>query len=87
MDAATNAGGIEVVPSILVDSKENGIKFTLRKQRALRELSQQGYPVSDGLEYGLQAMVNPEVTLEQVWQGLSTMESSLSQEVLAEREE
>jgi len=66
---------------------EGGITFTPRKQRALRELSQQGYPVSDGLEYGLQAMANPEVTLEQVWQGLSTMEGSLSQEVLAEREE
>jgi hypothetical protein len=66
-------------------SKE-GITFTPRKQRALRELSQQGYLVSDGLEYGLQAMVNPEVTLEQVWQGLAKMEGSLAQEVLAERE-
>ena len=35
----------------------------------------------------LQVMANPETTLEQVWQGLSTMEGSLSQEVLAEREE
>jgi len=74
-----------MMPGIVVDSK--GVTFTPRKQRASRELSRQGYPVSNGLEYGLQAMVNPEVTLEQVWQGLSTMESSLSQEVLAEREE
>lgn len=66
---------------------EEGITFTPRKQRALLELSQQEYPVSDGLEYSLQVMANPETTLEQVWQGLSTMEGSLSQKVLAEREE
>ena len=66
---------------------KEGITFTPRKQRALRELSQQGYLVSDGLEYGLQAMANPKVTLEQVWQGLAKMEGSLAQEVLAEREE
>ena len=66
---------------------KEGIPFTPRKQRALRELSQQGYLVSDGLEYGLQAMANPEVTLEQVWQGLAKMQGSLTQEVLAEREE
>ena len=66
---------------------KEGITFTPRKQRALRELSQQGYLVSDGLGYGLQAMANPEVTLEEVWQGLARMEGSLAQEVLAEREE
>jgi hypothetical protein len=61
--------------------------FTPRKWRALRELRQQGYPVSDGSEYGLRAMVKPEISLEQVWEELSTMEGSLSHEVLAEREE
>ena len=66
---------------------EEGIPFTPQKQRALLDLSQQGYPVSDGLEYGLQVMAKPEVSLEQVQQGLSTMEGSLSHEVLAEREE
>lgn len=66
---------------------QEGPTFTLRKQRALRELSQQGYLVSNGLEYGLQAMAKPETSLEQVQQGLSTMEGSLAQEVLAEREE
>jgi len=67
-------------------SKE-GTVFTPRKQRALREMSQQGYPVSDGLEYGLQAMAKPGISLEQVRQDLSTMAGSLAQEVLAEREE
>jgi hypothetical protein len=66
---------------------KEGIAFTPRKQRALRELSQQGYPVSDGLEYGLLAVAKPGISLEQVRQGLSTMEGSLAQEVLAEREE
>lgn len=61
--------------------------FTPRKRRALRELRQQGYPVSDGSEYGLRAMGKPEINLEQVWEELSTMEGSLSHEVLAEREE
>jgi hypothetical protein len=32
-------------------------------------------------------MVKPEISLEQVWEELSTMEGSLSHEVLAEREE
>lgn len=66
---------------------EEGVTFTSRKQRALLKLSQEGYPVSDGLEYGLEAMADPGITLEQVQQGLSTMEGSLAQEVLAEREE
>jgi len=66
---------------------EKGVMFTPRKRRALRELSQQGYPVSGGLDYGLRALVKPGISLEQVWQGLSTVKGSLSQEVLAEREE
>jgi len=66
---------------------EKSVTFTPRKQRALRELSQAGYSISNGLEYGLQTMAQPEITLKQVWEGLSTMEGSLSQEVLAEREE
>jgi len=66
---------------------QEGITFTPRKQRGLQELRQQGFPVSDGLEYGLQTMAKPGISLEQVWQGLSTMEGSLSQEVLTERRE
>ncbi len=66
---------------------EESITFTPRKQRALHHLTSQGYPVSDGLEYGLQAMVQPATNLEQVRQGLSTIVGSLAQEVLAEREE
>ena len=62
-------------------------RFTSRKQQALRELGQQGYPISDGLEYGLQAMSRPEIELAQVRRGLSTMAGSLAQEVLAERDE
>ena len=69
------------------------ITFTSRKRRALQELSQQGHPVSDGLEYGLQKghglqnTATPKISLGQVRQGLSTMEGSLSQQVLAERRE
>ncbi len=66
---------------------ERELRFTPRKQQALRELSRQGYPVSDGQEYDLQTMARPEVELAQVRRGLSTMIGSLSQEVLAEREE
>jgi hypothetical protein len=66
---------------------QEGVIFTSRKQRALQALRRQGYIVSDGLEHGLRAMTRPEVNLEQVRQGLSTMKGSLSQEVLAERQE
>ena len=66
---------------------QEGITFTRRKQQAMQELRQQGYPVSDGLEHGLQAIAEPGISLEQVRQGLSTMAGSLSQEVLAERQE
>ncbi len=66
---------------------QEGVTFTSRKQRALQELRRQGYPVSDGLEYGLRVMRRPEISLEQVRQGLSTMKGSLSQEVLVERQE
>lgn len=61
--------------------------YTLRKQQSLDLLHEQGYAVSGGLEYGLQDMAAPDVTLEQVWQGLSTMDGSLAEEVLAERDE
>jgi len=66
---------------------EESIACTPRKRRALHELTSQGYPVSAGLEYGLQAMAQPVTSLEQVRQGLSTIVGSLAQEVLAEREE
>lgn len=66
---------------------QEGITFTSRKQRALQALRHQGYTVSDGSEHGLRAMAGSESSLEQVRQGLSTMKSSLSQEVLAERQE
>ncbi len=66
---------------------QEGITFTSRKQRALQVLHRQGYTVSGGLEYGLQSIARPKISLEQVRQGLSTMKGSLSQEVLAERQE
>ena len=66
---------------------QEGVTFTHRKQQAMQKLRQQGYPVSDGLEHGLQAIAKPGISLEQVRQGLSTMAGSLSQEVLAERRE
>ena len=61
--------------------------FTPRKQWALQELGQQGYPVSGGLGYGLEDIADPGVTLEQVWQDLSTIKGSLARTVLAERDE
>ncbi len=64
-----------------------GVPFAARKLRALQELRPQGYPVSDGSEYGSRATVKPESSLEQVWEELSTMEGSLSHEVVAERGE
>ena len=66
---------------------EEGVAFTRRKQQALRELRQQGYPVSDGLEHGLRSIAKPGTGLRQVWQSLSTVEDTLTQEVLAERRE
>jgi len=66
---------------------ETSSSFAPRKQQALDLLHEQGYTVSGGLDYGLEDMAASDITLEQVWQGLSTMDSSLAEEVLAERDE
>ncbi len=64
-----------------------GSTFIEQKRRALDMLQEQGYTVSGGLEYGLQAIAAPDITLEQVREGLSTIKGSLAQEVRSERDE
>lgn len=58
-----------------------------RKQQDLRALLQRGYPVSAGSDYGLEEWLIPGVTLEQVREGLASMQGSLAQEVSDERDE
>ena len=64
-----------------------GILANPRKQRALEALSQQGYSVSGGSDYGLEECLIPAVTLGQVREGLASMRGSLAQEVSDERDE
>jgi len=58
-----------------------------RKQRVLQELREKGHPVSDGVQYGLQAWLRPDVTLNKVQQGLGSISGSLSDIVIDERGE
>jgi hypothetical protein len=56
------------------------------KARALRELRALGYPVSGGEEYFPSIPENPP-SLEQVRQELSSIQGSLADDVIAERDE
>jgi len=63
------------------------IPASSRKRQGLKALLQRGYPVSDGSGYGLEEWLIPGVTLEQVREGLASMQGSLAQEVSDERDE
>ncbi|OGO38874.1 MAG: hypothetical protein A2Z03_04480 [Chloroflexi bacterium RBG_16_56_8] len=60
--------------------------YTPQKARVLKDLLAQGYPVSGGEEYFTDRVTNPP-SLEEVRQALSSIKGSLSDEVIAEREE
>jgi hypothetical protein len=77
---------IELLHSLSEEAGQ-GAAYSSRKRQALKELQEQGYPVTDGSEYGLQEYLRPGVTLEQVREGLASMQGSLTQEVIAERGE
>jgi hypothetical protein len=77
---------IELLHSLSEEARQS-IAYSSRKRQGLKELREQGYPVSDGSEYGLQEHLRPDVTLEQVREGLASMQGSLAQEIIAERGE
>lgn len=77
---------IELLHSLSEEARR-GVSYSSRKRQGLKELREQGYPVSDGSEYGLQEHLRPGVTLERVREGLASMQGTLAQEVIAERGE
>ncbi len=60
---------------------------TPQKEQALRELRALGYNVSDGREFGMQELLDPTVSLEDVQKSLSMLDISLSDFIVAERGE
>jgi hypothetical protein len=58
--------------------------YSPQKARAMRELRAQGYNVYGGEEYGLKPSTIP---LEQVQQELASIQGSLADDVIAERDE
>ena len=71
------------VHAIMGEPEENP-RFHPSKVRALRELRAHGVSVSDGSEYDLKPS---SVSLEKVRQGLASVKGSLSDIIIAEREE
>ena len=78
---------VQMFQEIKLDLKSTKVPYTPPKRRGLDELTQQGFAVSDGSEYGLENHLLPNVTLDLVRQGLASMKSTLAQEVIEERGE
>lgn len=56
-----------------------------RKLEALKSLSKLGLKLSDGYDYALWEYASPETTLEDVRNRLSSIKTSLSEEIVEER--
>lgn len=56
-----------------------------RKLEALKSLSKLGLKLSDGYDYSLWEYASPETTLEGVRNRLSSIKTSLSEEIVEER--
>lgn len=72
MIASRKSGDLAVYPSS-------------RKLLALKELSRLGLKLSDGYDYVLWEYVSPETTLDDVKKRLSSIKTSLSEEIIEER--
>ena len=68
----------------IMGEPEPNPRFHPSKVRGLRELRAQGVSVSDGSEYDLKPS---SVSLEKVQQGLAPLKRSLSDEIIAQRNE
>ncbi len=77
---------IEMVRQAHVAPTSDEIRYSPRKARALKELREKGYRVSGGEEYFSELPENPP-SIEQVRQELSSYKGSLSDLVIAMRNE
>ncbi|MBI4688787.1 MAG: hypothetical protein HY754_00720 [Nitrospirae bacterium] len=61
------------------------VQLSSKKLEALKELSLLGVKLSDGYDYVLWEYASPETTLDDARKRLSSIKSSLSQEIIEER--
>ena len=66
-------------------SENSVVQLSSKKLEALKELSLLGVKLSDGYDYVLWEYASPETTLDDVRKRLSSIKSSLSQEIIEER--
>ena len=73
---------------MLSSKKESNVlplQVSSRKLDALKSLSKLGLKLSDGYDYTLWEYASPETTLEDVRNRLSSIKTSLSEEIVEER--
>jgi len=61
------------------------IQLSSKKLEALKELSKLGIKLSDGYDYILKEYASPETTLANVRERLSSIKTSISKEIIEER--
>ena len=71
----SSKGGLNALPA----------QVSSRKLEALKSLSKLGLKLSDGCDYALWEYASPETTLEDVRNRLSSIKTSLSEEIVEER--
>jgi len=72
----------------MLESKKSGtalIQTSSKKSEALKELSKVGLKLSDGSNYILKDYASPKTTLADVRKRLSSIKTSLSEEIIKER--
>ncbi|MBI5653517.1 MAG: hypothetical protein HZC40_24180 [Chloroflexi bacterium] len=75
---------LQTITRELTQPPEPSYNYHPTKVRALREMRAKGIAVSSGEEYGLKPS---SVSLEQVRQGLASIQGSLADRIIAERDE
>jgi len=72
---------------MLVSKKTNKVTIQLssKKLEALKELSKLGIKLSDGYDYILKEYASPETSLADVRERLSSIKTSISKEIIEER--
>ncbi len=66
-------------------SENINIQLSSKKIEALKKLSRLGLKLSDGYDYALLDYVSPKTTLNDVRKRLSSIKTSISEEIIEER--
>ncbi len=66
-------------------AKDSGVQLSSRKLEALKELSKIEIKLSDGYDYVLWEYASDKTTIENVRRRLSSIKTSLSKEIIEER--